>query len=100
MGKLVRDKIPDIIHKSGKTAVTRTLNDQDYREELGKKLKEEVEEFLEAHDAEELADILEVIYGFTENMGKDFQEIEAIRKNKLEERGSFSKRIYLESVKE
>jgi predicted house-cleaning noncanonical NTP pyrophosphatase (MazG superfamily) len=100
MGKLVRDKIPEIIRKSGKTPVIRNLNDQNYREELGKKLKEEVEEFLEAHDPEELADILEVIYGFAENMRKDFQEIEAIRKNKLEERGSFSKRIYLETVKD
>ena len=35
--KLVRDKIPDKIEKNGEVAVTRILDDEEYREELYKK---------------------------------------------------------------
>ena len=39
--KLVRDKIPEIIENDGETPVVRVLNDDEYRIELEKKLKEE-----------------------------------------------------------
>ena len=38
--KLVRDKIPEIIENDGETPVVRVLNDEEYRIELKKKLKE------------------------------------------------------------
>ena len=63
--KLVRDKIPEIIENDGETPVVRVLNDNEYKKELEKKLKEEYEEVLLAKDKkerlEELADMLEVI---------------------------------------
>src|SRR4051812_37807138 len=43
--KLVRDKIPEIIKADGKTAKFHILNNEDYLEELIKKLNEEYEEF-------------------------------------------------------
>ena len=61
--KLVRDKIPDIIKAEGRTVKTRVLNDEEYRVELNKKLQEEVKEYLDDNNVEELADIVEVIYG-------------------------------------
>lgn len=55
--KLVRDKIPEIIETSGKKCETQVLNDDDYLEMLDKKLSEEIKEYQESHEAEELADI-------------------------------------------
>ena len=60
--KLVRDKIPEIINSDNGVAITRTLHDVEYLNELNKKLQEEVKEYLEADNIEELADIVEVIY--------------------------------------
>ena len=45
--KLVRDKIVDIINKEGKQATYRVLNDEEYLNELNKKLIEESHEFIE-----------------------------------------------------
>ena len=40
--KLVRDKIPEIILKDNELPSTRILNDEEYIQELNKKLQEEV----------------------------------------------------------
>ena len=48
--KLVRDNIPDIILKDNELPTTRILNDEEYIQELNKKLKEEVNEYLESQD--------------------------------------------------
>ena len=60
-GKLVRDNIPDIIRADGKTPVTRILNQEEYLNELDRKLQEEVAEYQADKSMEELADILEVL---------------------------------------
>ena len=56
--KLVRDKIPDIITRRGDKPVTQILSADAYRRELGRKLQEEVTEFGQSGNVEELADIL------------------------------------------
>ena len=58
--KLVRDKIPEMIGKSGKKAVIYIADDKEYLEKLYEKLLEEIGEFKENPSPEELADILEV----------------------------------------
>ena len=45
--KLVRDKIPEIIENSGKTAHTHILSEDEYISELDKKLSEEFAEYQE-----------------------------------------------------
>lgn len=45
--KLVRDKITDIIEADGRIAKYRILDDNEYRQELNKKLQEEVREYIE-----------------------------------------------------
>lgn len=93
--KLVRDKIPDIIAAKGETSVTHIADDAEYRQQLDKKLGEEVEEFLQSHDPDELADVLEVIHApATLLAGMD--DIEARRQRKHEARGGFTQRIILE----
>ena len=56
--KLVRDRIPEIIEDSGKTCEIEVLDDKTYLEMLDKKLTEELNEYYESHNAEELADLL------------------------------------------
>ena len=94
--KLVRDKIIDIIEADGRKAKYKILNNEKYKEELNKKLQEEVKEYLEDNCVEELADIIEVIYGILESMNISVEEFENVRKNKVKERGAFHKKIYLE----
>jgi len=96
--KLVRDKIIDIIEADGRIAKYRILDANEYRQELNKKLQEEVKEYLEDNNVEELADIVEVIYGILNSMDVSIKEFEKIRINKQEKRGAFEKKIYLEEA--
>lgn len=59
LGKLVRDKIPQIIQADGKSPIIRTLSEEDYLQELDKKLNEEVAEYQADKSIEEMADVLE-----------------------------------------
>lgn len=69
-GKLVRDKIPEIIEDSGKEPIIRVLDDTEYKEELLKKLYEEYNEVIEAktkeETLEECSDVLEVLIALLE----------------------------------
>ena len=96
--KLVRDKIPKIINDDNRKAVTRILNDEEYLNELNKKLKEEVKEYFEDNNVEELADIVEVIYGILNAKNVKLQEFENIRQSKVDKRGDFQEKIFLEKV--
>ena len=96
--KLVRDKITDIIEADGRIANYRILDENEYRRELNKKLQEEVKEYLEDNNVEELADIVEVIYGILNSTDVSIKEFEKIRINKQEKRGAFEKKIYLEET--
>ena len=96
--KLVRDRIPNIIANDRKTAKIREIDGAELKRALVEKLSEEGEEYLEAMNSEELADILEVIHALIESAGSTIEEIERIREIKKEERGGFSKGYFLESV--
>lgn len=76
------------------------LNDDAYLEMLDRKLGEELKEYQESHEAEELADILEVIFALAQVHGVSKEQLEEIRKGKAEKRGSFEKKILLKSVTE
>lgn len=41
--KLIRDKIPEIIEKSGKKCVVEVMDDETYMDKLSAKLKEELQ---------------------------------------------------------
>ena len=94
MGKLVRDKIPEIIEASGATPLTRILETEEYLSCLETKLDEEVGEFHESKSPEELADILEVVYALAEARGCSPSELQQIFDAKHAARGGFQKRIY------
>ena len=98
-GKLVRDKIPEIIkHNEGRSAKTRILNEEEYFKELKIKIQEESAEFVESGEIEELADLEEVLRAILDSKGVSYEEFERIRLKKVEKRGAFKDRVYLESV--
>ncbi len=97
--KLVRDKIPERIKSKGKVPITYIANDELYWEKLKEKLKEEVDEFLEDNNEEELADILEVMHAIYDFKNIDKEKLEDIRNKKAEERGKFKERIILDEIK-
>ena len=96
--KLVRDRIPQIIRDSGKDCVCTVLSEADYLTMLEKKLQEELNEYLESRDPEELADLMEVIRACARAIGSSIGQVEEIRARKEEKRGGFEKRICLETV--
>ncbi len=96
--KLVRDNIPDIIREQGETPVIRTLNDEDYRNALAEKLREEGEVFLAETILFELSDVLAVLEGMSALQGWTDGEIQKACQNKRENRGAFRERIFLEKV--
>ena len=97
-GKLVRDKIPEIIEASGKTCQTEILSDEEYLQMLDKKLDEELTEYHQEQNIEELADILEVLYATAKARGYSIEELEHVRVEKQKARGGFDKKILLKSV--
>lgn len=91
--KLVRDKIPEIIKAKGINPINHIADEEEYGRALLDKLKEEVEEFIKDPCREEMADIMEVIYAILEYKNYSFDEVDRVRRKKLEERGGFKKRI-------
>lgn len=67
---------------------------------LEEKLEEEVAEFHESNQLDELADILEVVYALSEAQGRSVDELMAAYRKKHEERGGFFKNIFLIGKKE
>lgn len=94
--KLVRDKIPEMLDSKNISYEKRIANEEEYKIELIKKLKEEAEEF-QTGDIEELADVLEVIVALKEL--PEYKNVEEIREKKYMERGGFVKRIILKGEK-
>lgn len=103
--KLIRDKIPEIIEKSGKTCVVEVMDDETYMDKLSAKLKEElaeVETELKNNNDEaaikELADLQEVILAIVDAIGVDRESFERIRKSKVVSNGAFEKKLLLKEV--
>jgi predicted house-cleaning noncanonical NTP pyrophosphatase (MazG superfamily) len=94
--KLVRDKIPEYIESKGETAIFHIANEKEYWEKLKEKLQEEVAEFNEDENAEELADIFEVLEAIVDYKKFSREEIEKIKIDKAEKKGKFKERIILD----
>ncbi|GGO16772.1 phosphoribosyl-ATP pyrophosphohydrolase [Microbispora rosea subsp. aerata] len=98
MGKLVRDKIPDIIRRDGREPAVSVLDEAAYREALLAKLFEEAAELRNApidEVPEEIADVLEVLRALAQVHGCEWRDIERLADAKRAERGGFRDRLYL-----
>ncbi len=99
--KLIRDRIPEIIEKTGKQYSSKNIEQDELLRALKVKLEEEVQEFQNSdNDLGELADVLEVIEALAEHLGSSFSEVRGIQERKRSERGGFSKGILLEWVED
>ncbi len=95
--KLVRDKIPGILDRKGVPYEKRIATPEEYKSELLKKLAEEVGEFTDAGDPEELADVLEVIVALQKL--PEYEKVEILRLKKRKERGGFDDGVILKGSK-
>ena len=96
--KLVRNLIPQVIEKSGKKFNIHIAKTNEYKKLLEVKLLEEVNEYLEDNNLEELADVLEVLVGLAGYLGYTEEELFEKRNKKKEERGGFDEGVVLERV--
>ena len=96
--KLIRDKIPDIISRSGKDYKTKILPSEEYLIKLEEKLTEEIDEYLSTGSIEELVDLVEVVYAILNHKGITLDRFEGMRKEKNQNRGGFDKKLLLEYV--
>lgn len=96
--KLVRDKIIDIIKADGKKVDYEIMDRKEHLYYLNQKLEEELEEYLESKSIEELADLVEVVYGILYLKSVDIEEFDSIRRSKKEEKGGFERGIKLLEV--
>jgi len=98
-GKLVRDKIPQIIEKNeGKRPRTKVLSSKAFKQALRNKLLEEASEAAWASGkalAEELADLEEVIDALCTAHKLKRTSIVKIKNAKRVARGGFTKKIFL-----
>jgi predicted house-cleaning noncanonical NTP pyrophosphatase (MazG superfamily) len=103
-GKLVRDRIPEIINSSGKIAVTASVENHDLMGALKLKLVEESQELFEANNLdevkEEIADVLEVLFAITKRVGLGWSDIEFYAAHKREEYGGFLYGTWLVDVQD
>jgi len=99
MGKLVRDRIPELIAAEGRTATVRVLEDQAYETALLDKLVEEATELRDAeprHRLDEAADVYEVLLAILARHGLDATDLEARATERRNARGGFTKRWWWE----
>jgi len=96
--KLIRDKIPDIIIKAGKTPHTYVADNKEYHQKLIEKLKEELDEYIENSNLEELADIMEVLDALIDFHQVDKKRFYAIKNQKKQSNGGFEQRLVLTKV--
>lgn len=102
VGKLIRDKIISMSLTDGIENSYYKMDDQEFYNELNKKLLEEASEVINAKNklelTEELADLLEVFLTIAKFNNIKFDDIEATRKIKLAEKGGFNSKIFIESI--
>lgn len=97
--KLVRDNIPNICKQNNQTLKYHVLDDNKYKTELKRKLKEETKEYISSGELEELADILEVVEALANANDSNFSELLKIKEEKAKKNGKFEKKFFLESVR-
>ena len=96
--KLVRDRIPEIIRASGKSCATEVLSDEAYLRMIDAKLDEELAEYHQEQNLEELADLLEVLRAAVIARGYTLDKLESVRAQKAAKRGGFAQKILLKEV--
>jgi predicted house-cleaning noncanonical NTP pyrophosphatase (MazG superfamily) len=102
LDKLIRDKLPQMMRKSGITVSQRIVEKDEYLNRLKDKLIEEAKEVLSSESeqeiCEELADVLEVMLALLKVYGREFTDIQKVAQQKRAEKGGFDDRTYVNFV--
>ncbi len=101
--KLVRDRIPEIIRKSGIECQTVTLSEIEYRQALRQKLIEEAQEAATANNADlviEIADLLEVVDALLKSYGISHHQVRLEQDKKRASKGDFENQTMLLWIEE
>ena len=96
--KLIRDRIPEIIESSGKKAIVEKVEGEELLTILNKKLFEELKEYEESGQVEELADLVEVVQAILDYKNISLEDFNKIRENKNIARGGFKEGLLLVQV--
>ena len=94
--KLVRDRIPELTTANGQPGTFHQATEAEFALWLRAKLLEEASEAATASPAglaEELGDVLQVLYALAELAGLAAAEIECARARKARTHGSYSRRL-------
>lgn len=94
--KLVRDNDIGNMTKKKQQFTYHVADESEYAQFLDLKLKEETEEYLVKQTPEELIDILEIIHVLCKKHDLTFEQLDSLRKEKQEARGSFERGFILE----
>lgn len=99
--KLVRDNIPQKLSGLNLQFKSKSIDTANLRLIcLENKILEELDEFKESGEIEELADLLEVIYAMAELKDCSKRKLERVRRKKRNKYGAFKKGIFLKWVDE
>lgn len=100
-GKLIRDRIPEIIRSNGAAATVYRLQDPEYVPALLSKLIEESNELALAESRQdrlqEAADVYEVLMAVAQMDGYTMGEVQAAADQKRADRGGFEDKLWLET---
>jgi predicted house-cleaning noncanonical NTP pyrophosphatase (MazG superfamily) len=94
--KLVRDRIPELAAVNGQPGSFQQATEAEYARSLRAKLLEEAREATTASPAElaeELGDVLQVLYALAELAGLEPAAIECARARKARTHGTYTRRI-------
>jgi len=90
-GKLVRDRVPELIRAKGFDPVVVVAPPEEHPARLCAKLIEEVREFLDTGDVLELADVAEVLGALAAQRGMSRRALAALRQAKHNAKGGFTR---------
>ena len=103
MGKLIRDRVPEILDRRGVEFTTTVLDDADFARALRMKILEEAQEVADAETAadlvEEFGDLYEVLMTLAKHEGLDEQDIRTRASAKRETHGGFAGRLFTTSYR-
>ncbi len=97
--KLIRDRILEIIKRTGGRPYWRILNKKEYFEEVKKKVVEEAKELTKVKNKKEIinevVDIQELLDVLISEMGLTKSQIKKQKKIKNKKRGGFKRKLFL-----
>lgn len=100
-GRVVRDRIPDLVKEAGHDVKFRRLEDDERPRFLKQKVANEAKELLAADmgdEKEEVADVLEALEAFIRSRGFDRDELRRVKDAKRKRRGGFERCFIVEAT--